>query len=80
MKIGIYEGSIPPPVFINNLVNGLADEGNNVFIYGKSTDRNYQFSNPSILQRKFPITKFGVILHSFYILIKLIYNQPLLTA
>ena len=76
MKIGIYDGSIPSSVFINNLVNGLADKGDNVFIYGKPVDGNYQFSNPSILQRKFPITKFGVILHSIYILIRLIFNQP----
>ena len=26
MKIGIYAGTIPPPVFINNLINGLADK------------------------------------------------------
>ena len=76
MKVGIYVGSIPPPVFINNLVNGLADEGYNVFIYGKPVKGDYQFLNPSILQRKFPITKFGVILYSIYILVRLIFDQP----
>ena len=39
MKIGIYAGTIPPPVFINNLINGLADKGDIVFIYGKVIEK-----------------------------------------
>ena len=44
MKIGIYAGTIPPPVFINNLVNGLADKNDIVIVYGKASERNYKFS------------------------------------
>ena len=51
MKIGIYAGEIPPPVFIENLVTGLADKGETVFIYGKAKDRNFQFSNSNVRQR-----------------------------
>jgi len=76
MRIGIYAGAISSPVFIENLVNGLADKGGTVFIYGKAIDRNYQFSNSAIIQRKIPLTKFGILLYSIYVLSKLIIMQP----
>ena len=76
MKIGIYSGTIPPPIFIENLVNGLADIGNKVFIYGKPGEGYYQSSNSSIIQRKIPVTKFGVILYFIFSLIRLIIIKP----
>ena len=76
MKIGIYAGTIPPPVFINNLINGLADKGDKVFIYGKVIEKNNKFSNSGIIQRKFPTTRIGIFLYSIYALSKLIIMQP----
>jgi len=76
MKIGIYAGTIPPPVFIDNLVNGLADKGETVFIYGKAIDRHYQFSNANIRQRKYPITNIGFLLQFCYIVFRLFIKQP----
>jgi len=76
MKIGIYTGTIPPPVFINNLVNGLSDKNDIVILYGKASERNYKFSSSAIVQRKVPITKLGIILYSIYTLSKLIIMQP----
>ena len=76
MKIGIYAGTIPPPVFINNLINGLADKGGIVFIYGKVIEKKYKFSNSGIIQRKFPTTQIGIFLYSIYALSKLIIMQP----
>jgi len=76
MKIGIYAGTIPPPVFINNLVNGLADKNDTVILYGKASERNYKFSSPAIIQRKVPVTKLGIILYSIYALSKLVIMQP----
>ena len=76
MKIGIYTGTIPPPVFINNLVNGLADKNDIVILYGKASERNYKFSSSAIVQRKVPITKLGIILYSIYALSKLVIKQP----
>ena len=76
MKIGIYAGTIPPPVFINNLVNGLADKNDTVILYGKASERNYKFSSPAIIQRKVPVTKLGIILYSIYALSKLVTMQP----
>ena len=76
MKIGIYAGTIPPPVFINNLVNGLADKNDTVILYGKSSKKNYKFSSSAIIQRKVPGSKLGIILYSIYALSKLIIMQP----
>ena len=76
MKIGIYAGTIPPPVFINNLIKGLADKGGIVFIYGKVIEKKYKFSNSGIIQRKFPTTQIGIFLYSIYALSKLIIMQP----
>jgi len=76
MKIGIYAGTIPPEVFIENLANGLADIGNKVFIYGKPGEGYYQSSNSSIIQRKIPVTKFGVIPYFIFSLIRLIIIKP----
>jgi len=76
MKIGIYIGTIPPPVFIENLVNGLADKNDTVIVYGKASERNYIFSNSGIIQRKFPTTQIGIFLYSIYTLSKLIIMQP----
>ena len=76
MKIGIYSGAIPPPVFINNLINGLVDTNDTVILYGKSSERNYKFSNPAIIQRKVPVTKLGIIVYSIYAISKLIIMQP----
>ena len=76
MKIGIYSGAIPPPVFINNLINGLVDKNDTVILYGKASERNYKFSSSAIVKRKVPITKLGIILYSIYALSKLIIMQP----
>jgi len=76
MKIGIYAGTIPPPVFINNLINGLADKGDIVFIYGKVIEKKYKVSNSGIIQRKFPTTQIGIFLYSIYALSKLIIMKP----
>ena len=76
MKIGIYSGAIPPPVFINNLINGLVDKNDTVILYGKASKRNYKFSSLAIVQRKVPVTKLGIILYSIYALSKLIIMQP----
>ena len=78
MNIGIYEGSIPPPVFIQNWVNGLIDRGYTIYIYGKAKGKNSQFSKSGIIQRKVPSTKIGVLLQFIYFLFRLIINQPLL--
>ena len=76
MRIGIYTGTIPPPVFIENLVNGLAEKGDKVFVYGKPIGRNYQFLSSGIIQRKFPATKVGILLKPIYLFLMLFISQP----
>ena len=76
MKIGIYSGEIPPPVFITNLINGLAANNDVVYLYGKASDRNYKYPSSAIVQRKVPVTKLGIILYSIYALSKLMIMQP----
>ena len=72
MKIGIYAGKIPPPVFIENLVNGLADRGNEIIVYGKPLKRDYTFKIPNVIQRKVPVTRIGLMLYSIYSIFKLV--------
>jgi len=76
MKIGIYAGKIPPPVFIENLVNGLADRGNEIIVYGKPLKRDYTFKIPNVIQRKVPITRIGLMLYSIYSIFKLVFYEP----
>ena len=78
MKIGIYVGVIPPPVFIENLIIGLAENKNKVVVYGKPVIRNYKFSNQNIIQRRFPLTKIGVMLQTILNLIRLFIKNPYL--
>lgn len=61
MKIGIYEGNIPPPIFINNLIIGLADNGNNVYLYGIADKKKTTYSS-SICLKKIPHSKLNAIL------------------
>ena len=60
MNIGIYAGTIPPPVFIKNLVNGMASKGNTIHLYGRAIKNRDKLFHPSIIERKFPVTKIGV--------------------
>ena len=75
MKIGIYEGSIPPPVFINNLILGLASKGLNIYLYGKVYNKGKGYQNSSIFLRKIPCSKLGVILKSLSNIFSLIINK-----
>ena len=52
MKIGIYSGQIPPPIFITNLLNGLADKKYKVYIYGKNIHSKFKSNNPYVIVRR----------------------------
>ena len=66
MKIGIYEGSIPPPIFINNLITGLANSGNNIYLYGKKHEKGFSYNLPSIIIRVIYDNKIFIILRFLY--------------
>ena len=67
MKIGILAGRVPPPVFINQLVCGLAEAGHKVFLYGSSHDKNFQYNNPLLFVRTKPKYKIPLFFNSFRI-------------
>jgi len=68
MKIGIYTGEIPAPVFIENMVIGLADVGYQVYLYGDSKERPAKFNYSGIILRLHPVSGKGKILISIYYL------------
>ena len=72
MKIGIYSGSIPPPVFIDHLVRNIP-KSNQVFLYGSRREKNNQYINTSIQLRIKPTNKAYLLLSSLYYIFKLIY-------
>jgi len=75
MKIGIYTGTIPPPVFIEHLINGLAEKENKIFIYGKP-ERGYCISsNYKIIHRKISTTTLGILFYSLYFFIRLLISR-----
>lgn len=45
LTVAIYSGSIPAPVFIENLIQALADQGVQVYLYGRKTSPVYYTSN-----------------------------------
>lgn len=45
MKILIFEGSLNPPTFIRNLIQGLLDAGNHVVLLGKQGGKGYNPGN-----------------------------------
>ena len=51
MKIGIFVGKFPPPVFVNQLVCGLVEAGHKVFLYGSSHNKNFRYNNPLLFVR-----------------------------
>ena len=78
MKIGIFSGTIPSEKFINNLINGIADEGNKVFIYGKEKNKKYFLNQNNIIKRKFYSNKYQVFFYSVFNILKLfIFNYTL---
>lgn len=44
MKIALYSGNIPSTTFIENLIEGLADAGFEIILFGKKT-RNVRYAN-----------------------------------
>ena len=76
MKIGIYAGTIPPSIFIINLVNGLAGKGYKIFIYGKLLDKNYKFLSSNVIIRGIPHKKIPILVYFIYIFIRSFFIMP----
>lgn len=76
MKLGIHVGKIPPPVFLEKLINGLSFDVEKIFVYGKVLDSRYRFKNNNVKIRKLPVSRFGIVSTSFYYTIKLLLKAP----
>lgn len=79
MKIGIYAGTIPPPIFIQNLVEGLSKGDKQIFLYGNQSLRtnDMPFFSDNLTLRIFPSSRIGILLYFMFYLIKLIIRCPL---
>lgn len=74
-RIAIYCGEIPPPTFINRLINGLAEEGNSLLLVGNLTQRvSYKSTNIKIVGYSGRISKFFILLY-YSILLSLFRNK-----
>lgn len=62
-KIAIYCGEIPPPTFIDRLINGLAKEKQSILLVGSLTKKvSYQFNEIKIVGFSGRISKFWILL------------------
>jgi colanic acid/amylovoran biosynthesis glycosyltransferase len=74
-KIAIYCGEIPPPTFINRLINGLAERGNKLLLVGNLTQKvSYKSSNIKIVGYSGRMSKFSILLY-YSVLLSLFKNK-----
>jgi len=75
MKIGILSGKIPPPVFIDQLVIGLAIKGHEVFLYGSTHGVKYKSSHKLLIIRNNLENKFILFFKTCFQIVKVIFNH-----
>lgn len=74
-KIAIFCGEIPPPTFIDRLINGLAERGNKLLLVGNLTKKvSYQSKNIKIVGYSGRISKFLILIY-YSILLSLNKNK-----
>ena len=50
MKVALYTGELPPPVFIDRLIDGLAKEGVELVLFGAMKKKvSYAFPNVTVV-------------------------------
>tara|TARA_B100001250_G_C19817562_1_gene799605 strand:+ start:20496 stop:21692 length:1197 start_codon:yes stop_codon:yes gene_type:complete len=76
MNIGIYSGTIPPEKFIDNLIDGIAERGCKVFIYGKEKNKSFILNKKNIVRRKFYSNKLEIFFNSILYFLKLLFLKP----
>jgi len=75
MKIGIYSGQIPPPIFIDQMVRGLAENNHTVYLYGTLRGDIGHYKNLSIKTRFFPKSRIRIVLLIFWLSFKLLFKK-----
>ena len=74
LNVAIYSGIIPASNFIENLINLIADEKINIYLFGKGNSVNYK--NPNIKTFFTPQGKLNIILFVFFQLFRLFIYYP----
>ena len=76
MKIAIYSGSIPAPLYIENLILAVAGENFNIYIFGKKYS-SINYDNKNIFFFSTPKNKLLLVGFIFYQKLFLIFTKPL---
>ena len=76
MKVGIYAGEIPPPIFINNLAYGLTSASYEVYLYGSSKNKKKYFFESNIKEVRFIEKKFEIIFYFIFYILKFFIKKP----
>ncbi|MEO8210111.1 MAG: glycosyltransferase family 4 protein [bacterium] len=74
MKIAIYSGNIPSTVFIENLIEGLALEGFEIYLFGKQTHRVKYNGKVKIIPT--PVSAINLIAFVLKESLKLLFSDP----
>lgn len=79
MRISIFANEIPSTVFIENLVKGLANNGHQIFLYGKYQQSPGYETHPNIQIIKEPKSKIAKLTYAINYFFRLIFtNRKLL--
>ena len=74
IKIAIYSGIIPAPIFIENLIKLIGDEKISIYLFGNG--RSVKYKNPNIKVFFTPQGKFKIVCFVFFQLLRLSISYP----
>ena len=74
IKLAVYSGTIPAPIFIENLVKLIADKDLNVYLFGRGKFVDYQ--NPNIKSFLTPRGKLNIIIFVCSQILRLFFFHP----
>ena len=74
IKIAIYSGRIPAPIFIENLIKLIGDEKISIYLFGNG--RSVKYKNPNIKVFFTPQGKFKTVCFVFFQLLRLSISYP----
>ena len=74
IKLAVYSGTIPAPIFVENLVKIIADKDINIYLFGSGSSVEYQ--NPNIKSFLTPKGKLNIIIFVLSQLLRLVFFHP----
>lgn len=76
MRVAIYSGTIPNTTFIDLLVKGVAETGNDVYLFGLKL-KPLDYTSEHIQVYSTPSNKFGLVLFVALRFVELLFTHPL---